>query len=139
MSDVKDKVVTVESLLTLHEHNKETYVANTDIIPIDKGGTDATDIDTARANLGAVGKSGDNMTGSLIFDNNVGIKAKDSDETEYNLMHLSADNELQLGYGLPDEYPMQINPMIKLSSNNYGTELPVAGIVGRLFFKKVTE
>ena len=29
MAELKDKVVTVESLAALHEHNKEAYAANT--------------------------------------------------------------------------------------------------------------
>ncbi len=29
MAEVKDKLVTVESLKAVHEHNKETYVAKT--------------------------------------------------------------------------------------------------------------
>ena len=30
MAEIKDKVVTVESLSALHEHNKETYMPNVD-------------------------------------------------------------------------------------------------------------
>lgn len=30
MAEIKDKVVTVEALSTLHEHNKETYVPKVD-------------------------------------------------------------------------------------------------------------
>lgn len=30
MAEVKDKVVTVESLSTLHEHNKNTYITKSD-------------------------------------------------------------------------------------------------------------
>lgn len=29
MAELKDKVITVESLAALHEHNKEAYAANT--------------------------------------------------------------------------------------------------------------
>lgn len=139
MSDVRDKIVTVESLSALHEYNKNTYVANTDIIPIKKGGTNATDADTAIANLGAVSKKGDNMTGNLIFANNEGIRATDSNGENYDILRISSTDILQLGYGLPEEYPLQINPIIKLTAINYGTELPPAGLVGRIFFKKLSE
>lgn len=35
MAGIKDKIVTVESLSTLHEHNKETYMTKVD--PIGSG------------------------------------------------------------------------------------------------------
>ena len=35
MAEVKDKVVTVESLSTLHEHNKKSYMSATD--PVGNG------------------------------------------------------------------------------------------------------
>ena len=31
MTEVKDKIVTVESLSALHEHNKDTYATKTDL------------------------------------------------------------------------------------------------------------
>lgn len=79
MAEVKDKIVTVESLSVLHEYSKETYetkenVKNADeklvnlidakfdkpendIIPIANGGTNASDGATGLANLFASGNT----------------------------------------------------------------------------------
>lgn len=103
MADVKDKVVTVESLSALHEYNKSTYetkesVENlvgdlletkfdkpeNNIVPIVNGGTNASDGATGLANLFASGNT-------------------------------------------------------VLSSYQYGDELPEAGTVGRIFFKRLVE
>ena len=92
MAEVKDKIVTVESLSTLHEYNKETYetkehvieLFDTTITPIENGGTNATDGATGLANLFASGNT-------------------------------------------------------VLSSYQYGDELPEAGTVGRIFFKRLTD
>ena len=110
---IKDKIITAESLLTLHEYNKSTYetkenienLSNTindslnaindslntkfdkpenDIVPIENGGTNASDGATGLANLFA--------SGTTI-----------------------------------------------LSSYQYGDELPEAGTVGRIFFKRLTD
>lgn len=102
MADIKDKVVTAESLKTLHDYNKLTYetkenvntvetslnnridgVANR-ITPIANGGTNASDGATGLANLFADGAT-------------------------------------------------------VLSSYQYGDELPEAGTVGRIFFKRLTD
>lgn len=84
MAEIKDKVITAESLKTLHEYNTNTYVAKTDVIPIENGGTNASDGATGLANLFAAGAT-------------------------------------------------------VLSSNQYGDELPEAGTVGRIFFKRLTD
>jgi hypothetical protein len=99
MAEIKDKVVTAESLKALHEHNKETYEtkANVEsllnkkfdrpennIIPIENGGTNSADGATGLANLFASG-------------------------------------------------------VTILSSHQYGDELPEAGTVGRIFFKRLTD
>lgn len=84
MADIKDKVITAESLLALHEHNKEAYVAKTDIVSVEHGGTNASDGATGLANLFASGET-------------------------------------------------------VLSSYQYGDELPEAGTVGRIFFKRLTD
>ncbi len=57
MAITKDKVVTVESLSALHDHNKETYVAKADIIPVEKGGTNAANGATGIKNLFAAGNT----------------------------------------------------------------------------------
>ena len=84
MAEIKDKVVTVESLKELHNYNEETYVAKVDVIPMTNGGTDASDGATGLKNLFASGNT-------------------------------------------------------VLSSYQYGDELPEAGTVGRIFFKRLTD
>lgn len=88
MAEIKDEVVTVESLKALHDYNVETYEtkANTEerITPIANGGTNASD--------GAIGLKNLFASGATI-----------------------------------------------LSSYQYGDELPEAGTVGRIFFKRLTE
>lgn len=99
MAEIKDKVVSVESLNALHEYNTKTYETKenienlldakfdkpeNDIVPIVNGGTNASD--------GATG-----------------------------LKNLFADG------------------VTVLSSYQYGDELPEAGTVGRIFFKKLSE
>lgn len=98
MVEIKDKVVTVESLKTLHDYNTETYETKTNvenllnekfdkpennIVPIENGGTNSAD--------GAVGLANLFAAGATI-----------------------------------------------LSPNQYGDELPPAGTVGRIFFKRLT-
>lgn len=84
MAEVKDKVITAESLKALHDYNQKAYTAKTDIIPIENGGTNAAD--------GALGLQNLFASGATI-----------------------------------------------LSSHQYGDELPEAGTVGRIFFKKLSE
>ena len=55
MANIKDKVITAESLLALHEYNADTYVAKTDVASIEQGGTNASDGATGLANLFAAG------------------------------------------------------------------------------------
>lgn len=79
MAEIKDKVVTVESLSALHEHNKETFATKkemgdverdlyyeldakfarpeNDIVPIENGGTNSSDGATGLANLFASGET----------------------------------------------------------------------------------
>lgn len=109
MADIKDKVITAESLKALHEYNQKMYVPmtdpeimgdlsvggdvyangdklvkSTDIIPMTNGGTNASDGATGLANLFASGNT-------------------------------------------------------VLSSYQYGDELPEAGTKGRIFFKRLTD
>lgn len=88
MAEIKDKVVTAESLKALHNYNVKTYETKADIeariTPIANGGTNASDGATGLKNLFASGET-------------------------------------------------------VLSSYQYGDELPEAGTVGRIFFKKLTE
>lgn len=79
MAEIKDKVVTVESLSALHEYNKETFATEkemdelgqmltreldtkfsrpeNDIVPIENGGTNSSDGATGLANLFASGET----------------------------------------------------------------------------------
>lgn len=97
MAEIKNKVVTAESLKALHDYNAETYETKTnvesllndkfdrpenDIIPIENGGTNSADGAAGLANLFAAGAT-------------------------------------------------------ILSPNQYGDELPPAGTVGRIFFKRL--
>ena len=98
MAEIKDKVITAESLKALHDYNAETYETKTNvesllkekfdkpennIVPIENGGTNSADGAVGLANLFAAGAT-------------------------------------------------------VLSSNQYGDELPEAGTVGRIFFKRLT-
>ena len=60
MALVKDKVVTVESLSTLHEHNKETYMPK-----VDPTGSGTMTMD------GDASFSGDVVVGSIKIGSNV--------------------------------------------------------------------
>lgn len=55
MAQVKDKVITVESLNALHEYDESTYVNKTDVISIANGGTNASNGATGLKNLFADG------------------------------------------------------------------------------------
>lgn len=70
MAGVKDKIITVEALSTLHEYNKETFETKenvesllndkfdkpeNNIVPIENGGTNSSDGATGLANLLASG------------------------------------------------------------------------------------
>ena len=57
MADVKDKVVTVESLSALHDYNEETYKKKEDIVPIEQGGTNSSDGAVGLKNLFAAGET----------------------------------------------------------------------------------
>ena len=55
MAEIKDKVITAESLKALHDYNKETYTTKTDIIPMTNGGTGAENGKDGLKNLFADG------------------------------------------------------------------------------------
>lgn len=97
MAEIKDKVVTAESLKALHDYNTQTYETKenienllaekfdkpeNNIVSIENGGTNSADGATGLANLFAAGAT-------------------------------------------------------VLSSHQYGDELPEAGTVGRIFFKRL--
>ena len=92
MAEIKDKVITTESLKALHDYNTETYETKknvetlfaTQITPVANGGTGSSDGATGLKNLFAAG-------------------------------------------------------ITVLSENQYGDELPAAGNIGRIFFKRLTD
>ena len=99
MAETKDKVITLESLKTLHDYNKDTFETKENvadlldakfdkpvdnIVPLENGGTNAAN--------GAIGLANLFASGNTV-----------------------------------------------LSSYQYGDELPEAGTVGRIFFKKLSE
>lgn len=119
MAEIKDKVITAESLSALHEYNKTAYMAKTDVIPIEMGGTNATTPEAARTNLGITPDNiGAEPTITTLPMSKGGTSASDGATGLKNLF--AAGNTI-------------------LSSYQYGDELPEAGTVGRIFFKKLTE
>lgn len=119
MAEVKDKVITVESLKALHEHNKNTYIAKTDIISVDKGGTGADNAATARTNLD-------------ITPANIG-----AEPSFYVLPIIKGGTSASNGAtGLKNLFA---SGNTVLSSYQYGDTLPTAGTKGRIFFKRLTD
>lgn len=106
MADIKDKVVTVESLSALHEHNKETYETKTNV----------TNLENKIANL---------------------LDAK-FDKPENNIVPIAngGTNSANGATGLANLFAAGATV---LSSNQYGDELPEAGVKGRIFFKRLSE
>lgn len=119
MAETKDKIVTAESLAVLHDYNKDTYVAKTDIISVENGGTGSVDAATARNNLG-------------ITPTNIGA------EPSFEILPIAkgGTNASNGATGLANLFA---SGETVLSSYQYGDELPDAGTVGRIFFKKLTE
>ena len=85
MADLKDKVITVESLGALHEHNKATY------------------------------------------------------ETKENVNTIENSLNERIGEVEDDLANFFTSGATVLSSYQYGDELPEAGTVGRIFFKRLTD
>ena len=66
MAEIKEKVITVETLAVLHEHNKQTYMPKTN--PVGEGTM------TMNGNMNVTGNtniSGDVVVGSLMIGANV--------------------------------------------------------------------
>ena len=106
MAEIKDKVVSAESLKALHDYNKETY--------------------ETKANITDLG----NKIGNLL-------DAK-FDKPENNIVPIAngGTNASDGATGLANLFAAGVTV---LSSHQYGDELPEAGTVGRIFFKKLSE
>lgn len=106
MADIKDKIITAESLKALHEYNQETYETKENVV-----------------NLG-------DKIGNLL-------DAK-FDKPENNIVPIAngGTNSADGAIGLANLFAAGATI---LSSNQYGDELPAAGTVGRIFFKRLTD
>lgn len=119
MAEIKDKIVTVESLSALHEHNKETYVTKTNIIPVENGGTGSSSPSVARDNLG-------------ITPENIGA------QPAFNILPISNGGTGQ-DDGAKGLENLFASGFTIVSPFQYGDTLPEAGVAGRIFFKRVVE
>lgn len=81
MAEVKDKVVTVESLSTLHEHNKNTYMTKVDPI-----GSGVMTMD------GTANFSGSVTVPSLIIGTNIKLVAT---EDSIEIVFLNEETEVE--------------------------------------------
>lgn len=186
MAEIKDKVVTAESLKTLHEHNKETYMNN--VNPVGNGSLSInrkpnTDIGTGSVALGYLSVASDYFSyaeGSTTISSGVASHAEGGntvssgecshsegnntvassmcqhvqgmfniEDSENKYLHIVGNGEDEdkrsnahtLDWEGNAWYAGDISAdgnMI-LSSNQYGSTLPAAGIKGRIFFKKLDE
>ena len=102
MAEIKDKVITAESLKALHDYNTETYETKNNVEKL---------VDLLDAKF-------DKPENNIIPMENGGTGANTG---EGGLQNLFAD-----GWTI-------------LSSYQYGDELPEAGTVGRIFFKRLTD
>lgn len=185
MADIKDKVVTVESLSVLHESNKETYMTkenptgNGSFSINRKSNTTVGDYSVAEglevtASGYASNAEGCFTTSSGSYSHTEGYITTASGSCAhaegYETIASSSDQHVQGRYNIEDnsnKYAhivgngdssarsnahtldwngnawfagnVSMNGNIVLGSHQYGDTLPTAGIVGRIFFKKLSE
>lgn len=117
MAETKDKVVTVESLSALHEYNVETYETK------ENASQSLTNVENALESLeseinGKLDTKFDKPTNNIVPIANGGTGSSDGVTGLKNLFAAG---------------------ITVLSSYQYGDELPAAGTVGRIFFKRLTD
>ncbi len=107
-------------------------------VSVANGGTGANSASGACANLGAVKKSGDTMTGILTIsmNGNPYLCVNDPSTGESGYFQLSG-NYMAMGYTFSNSIRINSSGNIVIPSGAYGSTLPTAGITGRIFFKKV--
>lgn len=172
MAEIKDKVVTVESLAALHENNKDTYMTKEN--PVGNGTFSINrKADTTIGDCSVA--TGRDTTASGICASAEGIRTTALGNCTHvegrETIASSTDQHVQGRYNVEDslnEYAhivgngasdtkrsnahtldwkgnawfagnVSMNGNIVLGSHQYGDTLPTAGIVGRIFFKKLSE
>lgn len=121
MAEIKDKVVTVESLKALHDYNKATYIS----------AETPEDVGNLSINGEGISVEGDvYATGNVYADGDILVKSNDIIPIE-----CGGTNATDGSNGLKN---LLADGITVLSDYQYGDELPTAGNVGRIFFKKLT-
>ena len=120
MAEIKDKVVTVESLEALHDYNQKTYMP----MNSPEGSGDLT------------------IWGDGIFDGDVYVGGTTQEEgtklvksTDIIPIANGGTNASDGATGLKNLFA---SGATVLSTYQYGDTLPTAGTKGRIFFKKLT-
>lgn len=113
MAEIKDKVITAESLKALHDYNTETYETKANVADLSE---DVSDLSESVTNLSNT--KFDKPENNIVPIVNGGTNASNG---AVGLANLFAEGATVL------------------SSYQYGDTLPEAGTVGRIFFKKLSE
>ena len=124
-------------------------------VPVSNGGTGATTAANACSNLGAVKKSGDTMTGTLVNTSMITIRRDNYPSLYYEnaakknkaalicaASSANADGGIVLRAFSSDSSSYKdiwftYSVGLELPNTVYGSSLPSAGHAGRIFFKKV--
>lgn len=182
MAEIKDKVVTVESLAALHEYDKDTYMEKVNPSGVGSlsmnrknntsvGGfsvaiglnTTASAAYSYAEGYGTTAKSqgahaeGWGTTASTTYQHVQGIFNIEDTENKYAHIVGNGSNDtpsnahtvdwdgnawfygdVYVG-GSSQEDATKLVKSTNIASIEYGDELPAAGTVGRIFFKKLTE
>ena len=119
MAEIKDKVVTAESLKTLHEYNQKTFETKENAEALYETKENAEALYETKENVESLlNTKFDKPENDIVPIVKGGTNASDGATALANLL---ADGALVL------------------SSHQHGTELPKAGIAGRIFFKELVE